>query len=122
MKPCFVPKTTQLKLSGGSDFFFLFLWWVSLGRINTTSVLSLCIGECFHGWLEPLLARIVEEPTAVVSPEISTIDLNSFHFGKPSPNSHAYNRGNFDWSLTFGWEAIPESAKKLRKDETDPVK
>lgn len=78
--------------------------------------------ECFHGWLEPLLARIVEEPTAVVSPEISTIDLNSFHFNKPAPNGHAYNRGNFDWSLTFGWEQIPESAKKLRKDETYPVK
>ncbi|CAJ1085272.1 polypeptide N-acetylgalactosaminyltransferase 6-like isoform X1 [Xyrichtys novacula] len=78
--------------------------------------------ECFHGWLEPLLARIVEEPTAVVSPEISTIDLNNFHFNKPSPGGRAYNRGNFDWSLTFGWEQIPESAKKLRKDETYPVK
>ncbi|XP_029011614.1 polypeptide N-acetylgalactosaminyltransferase 6 [Betta splendens] len=78
--------------------------------------------ECFHGWLEPLLARIVEEPTAVVSPEISTIDLNSFSFHKPVPNGHAYNRGNFDWSLTFGWEGIPEEARKLRKDETYPVK
>ncbi|KAM9855323.1 polypeptide N-acetylgalactosaminyltransferase 6 isoform 1-T2 [Aulostomus maculatus] len=78
--------------------------------------------ECFHGWLEPLLARIVEEPTAVVSPEITSIDLNSFHFNKPSPSNRAYNRGNFDWSLTFGWEPIPEEAKKLRKDETYPVK
>ncbi|GLD46038.1 polypeptide N-acetylgalactosaminyltransferase 6-like protein [Lates japonicus] len=78
--------------------------------------------ECFHGWLEPLLARIVEEPTAVVSPEISTIDLNSFQFHKPVATNRAFNRGNFDWSLTFGWEAIPEDAKKLRKDETYPVK
>uniref|UniRef100_A0A3Q1EP40 Polypeptide N-acetylgalactosaminyltransferase n=1 Tax=Acanthochromis polyacanthus TaxID=80966 RepID=A0A3Q1EP40_9TELE len=38
-------------------------------------------GECFHGWLEPLLVRIVEEPKAVV-----------------------------------------KDAKKLRKDETYPVK
>ncbi|XP_017286440.1 polypeptide N-acetylgalactosaminyltransferase 6 [Kryptolebias marmoratus] len=78
--------------------------------------------ECFHGWLEPLLARIVEEPTAVVSPEISTIDLNNFQFHKPVPTNRAFNRGNFDWSLTFGWEPIPEEAKKLRKDETYPVK
>ncbi|XP_008316376.1 polypeptide N-acetylgalactosaminyltransferase 6 [Cynoglossus semilaevis] len=78
--------------------------------------------ECFHGWLEPLLARIVEEPTAVVSPEITTIDLNSFQFHKPVATNRAYNRGNFDWSLTFGWEAIPEEARKLRKDETYPVK
>lgn len=81
-----------------------------------------CLGECFHSWLEPLLARIVEEPTAVVSPEISTIDLNSFQFHKPVATNRAFNRGNFDWSLTFGWEVIPEDAKKLRKDETYPVK
>ncbi|XP_071380956.1 polypeptide N-acetylgalactosaminyltransferase 6 [Centroberyx affinis] len=78
--------------------------------------------ECFHGWLEPLLARIVEEPTAVVSPEITTIDLNTFQFNKPVASAHAFNRGNFDWSLTFGWEAIPEEARKKRKDETYPVK
>ncbi|KAM6977961.1 polypeptide N-acetylgalactosaminyltransferase 6 [Aplochiton taeniatus] len=78
--------------------------------------------ECFHGWLEPLLARIVEEPTAVVSPDITTIDLNSFQFNKPVTTARAHNRGNFDWSLTFGWEAIPEQAKSLRKDETYPVK
>nr|XP_046252578.1 polypeptide N-acetylgalactosaminyltransferase 6 [Scatophagus argus] len=78
--------------------------------------------ECFHGWLEPLLARIVEEPTAVVSPEITTIDLNTFQFNKPVATNRASNRGNFDWSLTFGWEAIPEDARKLRKDETYPVK
>lgn len=81
-----------------------------------------CSGECFHGWLEPLLARIVEEPTAVVSPEITTIDLDSFQFHKPMPSNHASNRGNFDWSLTFGWEQIPEAARNLRKDETYPVK
>lgn len=81
-----------------------------------------CTGECFHGWLEPLLARIVEEPTAVVSPEIVSIDLNTFQFHKPAPTNHASNRGNFDWSLTFGWESIPEDARKLRKDETYPVK
>ncbi|KAJ8397016.1 hypothetical protein AAFF_G00010700 [Aldrovandia affinis] len=78
--------------------------------------------ECFHGWLEPLLARIVEEPTAVVSPEITTIDLNSFLFNKPVATARAHNRGNFDWSLTFGWEAIPEHEKAKRKDETYPVK
>ncbi|XP_068588746.1 polypeptide N-acetylgalactosaminyltransferase 6 [Cebidichthys violaceus] len=78
--------------------------------------------ECFHGWLEPLLARIVEEPTAVVSPEITTIDLETFQFNKPVAANRAFNRGNFDWSLSFGWETIPEDARKLRKDETYPVK
>uniref|UniRef100_A0A4W4GUC2 Polypeptide N-acetylgalactosaminyltransferase n=1 Tax=Electrophorus electricus TaxID=8005 RepID=A0A4W4GUC2_ELEEL len=78
--------------------------------------------ECFHGWLEPLLARIVEEPTAVVSPDITSIDLNTFQFNKPVASARAHNRGNFDWSLTFGWEAIPDYEKAKRKDETYPVK
>ena len=89
------------------------------GRSN---FLDTSIGECFHGWLEPLLARIVEEPTAVVSPEITSIDMNTFRFNKPVANSRSYNRGNFDWSLSFGWEAIPDDAKKKRLDETYPVK
>uniref|UniRef100_UPI0037E92574 polypeptide N-acetylgalactosaminyltransferase 6-like n=1 Tax=Semicossyphus pulcher TaxID=241346 RepID=UPI0037E92574 len=78
--------------------------------------------ECFHGWLEPLLARIVEEPTAVVSPDIASINLNDFSFHKPVATNRASNRGNFNWGLGFGWEAIPADAQKLRKDETYPVK
>ncbi|KAL1020934.1 hypothetical protein UPYG_G00006600 [Umbra pygmaea] len=78
--------------------------------------------ECFHGWLEPLLARIVEEPTAVVSPDITTIDLNNFAFMKPVSTSKAHNRGNFDWSLSFGWEGLPDHERDRRKDETYPVK
>ncbi|XP_045868321.1 polypeptide N-acetylgalactosaminyltransferase 6 isoform X1 [Meles meles] len=78
--------------------------------------------ECFHGWLEPLLARIAEEETAVVSPDIVTIDLNTFEFSKPVPRGRVHSRGNFDWSLTFGWEALPTHEKQRRKDETYPIK
>ncbi|NWW71571.1 GALT6 acetylgalactosaminyltransferase, partial [Climacteris rufus] len=78
--------------------------------------------ECFHGWLEPLLSRIAEEPTAVVSPDIATIDLNTFEFAKPVQNGKQHSRGNFDWSLTFGWEVIPPRERQRRKDETFPIK
>ncbi|XP_077481082.1 polypeptide N-acetylgalactosaminyltransferase 6 [Stigmatopora argus] len=78
--------------------------------------------ECFHGWLEPLLSRIVEEPTAVVSPHISSISLDTFKFQKPLPNQHYSSRGNFDWGMTFGWEAIPADIFKKRNNETHPVK
>ncbi|XP_016160436.1 PREDICTED: polypeptide N-acetylgalactosaminyltransferase 6 [Ficedula albicollis] len=78
--------------------------------------------ECFHGWLEPLLSRIAEEPTAVVSPDIATIDLNTFEFSKPVQNGKQHSRGNFDWSLTFGWEVIPARERQRRKDETFPIK
>ncbi|XP_070770481.1 polypeptide N-acetylgalactosaminyltransferase 3 [Enoplosus armatus] len=78
--------------------------------------------ECFHGWLEPLLARIAENYTAVVSPDITTIDLNTFEFMKPSPYGQNHNRGNFDWGLSFGWESLPDHEKQRRKDETYPIK
>ncbi|XP_067405977.1 polypeptide N-acetylgalactosaminyltransferase 3 isoform X2 [Emydura macquarii macquarii] len=79
-------------------------------------------GECFYGWLEPLLARIAENYTVVVSPDIASIDLNTFEFSKPSPYGHNHNRGNFDWSLSFGWESLPEHENKRRKDETYPIR
>ena len=79
-------------------------------------------GECFSGWLEPLLSRIAENYTAVVSPDITTIDLNTFEFMKPSPYGQNHNRGNFDWGLSFGWEALPDQEKHRRKDETYPIK
>uniref|UniRef100_A0A8C7ZRV3 Polypeptide N-acetylgalactosaminyltransferase n=1 Tax=Oryzias sinensis TaxID=183150 RepID=A0A8C7ZRV3_9TELE len=55
--------------------------------------------ECFNGWLEPLLARIAQNYTAV-----------------------NHNRGNFDWGLSFGWESLPDHEKQRRKDETYPIK
>ncbi|XP_061734933.1 polypeptide N-acetylgalactosaminyltransferase 3 isoform X2 [Nerophis ophidion] len=79
-------------------------------------------GECFNGWLEPLLARIAENSSMVVSPDISAIDLNTFEFMKPSPHGQNHNRGNFDWGLSFGWESLPDHEKKRRKDETYPIK
>ncbi|XP_023043885.1 polypeptide N-acetylgalactosaminyltransferase 3 isoform X2 [Piliocolobus tephrosceles] len=78
--------------------------------------------ECFYGWLEPLLARIAENYTAVVSPDIASIDLNTFEFSKPSPYGSNHNRGNFDWSLSFGWESLPDHERQRRKDETYPIK
>ncbi|KAI4873753.1 hypothetical protein NFI96_010606 [Prochilodus magdalenae] len=78
--------------------------------------------ECFHGWLEPLLAQLVEHPMAVVSPEIAVIDPNTLKFTKPLPGARARSRGNFDWGLSFGWENIPEPERMKRKDETYPVR
>uniref|UniRef100_A0A3B5ANM9 Polypeptide N-acetylgalactosaminyltransferase 6-like n=1 Tax=Stegastes partitus TaxID=144197 RepID=A0A3B5ANM9_9TELE len=78
--------------------------------------------ECFPGWLEPLLARIAEQPTAVVSPRIPGIDKDSLKFTKPVPNPRYYSRGVFDWALVFAWEVIPEREKKRRKNETYPIR
>lgn len=79
-------------------------------------------GECFYGWLEPLLARLVQEPTTVVSPSIAVIDKNNLQFIKPVMSAPTQTRGNFDWILSFGWESIPEEERVKRKDETYPVR
>ncbi|XP_051735689.1 polypeptide N-acetylgalactosaminyltransferase 6-like isoform X2 [Ctenopharyngodon idella] len=78
--------------------------------------------ECFYGWLEPLLARLVQEPTTVVSPSIAVINKDNLRFTKPVPSSRTHTRGNFDWTLSFGWETIPEEERVKRKDETYPVR
>ncbi|XP_052449415.1 polypeptide N-acetylgalactosaminyltransferase 6 [Carassius gibelio] len=78
--------------------------------------------ECFYGWLEPLLARLVQEPTTVVSPSIAVIDKNNLQFIKPVMSAPTQTRGNFDWILSFGWESIPEEERVKRKDETYPVR
>lgn len=95
---------------------------VVIVKKDAVSDLRVLTGECFNGWLEPLLARIAENYTAVVSPDITTIDLNTFEFVKPSPYGQNHNRGNFDWSLAFGWESLPDHEKQRRKDETYPIK
>ncbi|KAM6929817.1 polypeptide N-acetylgalactosaminyltransferase 6-like, partial [Lycodopsis pacificus] len=71
--------------------------------------------ECFPGWLEPLLARIVDQPAAVVSPTITNINQYDLKFAKPIPGPQYYSRGNFDWRLHFGWEHVSEEETKGRK-------
>ncbi|XP_077370128.1 polypeptide N-acetylgalactosaminyltransferase 6 [Festucalex cinctus] len=78
--------------------------------------------ECFPGWLEPLMSRIAQEPSAVVSPRITTIDLDNFKVKKPSASQHYSNRGSFDWALTFIWDGIPANILALRNNETHPIK
>ncbi|XP_051947903.1 polypeptide N-acetylgalactosaminyltransferase 6-like [Xyrauchen texanus] len=78
--------------------------------------------ECFYGWLEPLLARLVEEPTALVSPNIAIINKDNLEFIKPVSSARTQIRGNFDWVLRFGWESIPEQERVKCKDETHPVR
>ncbi|XP_067302852.1 polypeptide N-acetylgalactosaminyltransferase 6-like [Pseudorasbora parva] len=76
--------------------------------------------ECFYGWLEPLLARLVQEPTTVVSPNIVVINKDNLQFIKPFTRTHT--RGKFDWILSFGWETIPEKERLKRNNETCPVR
>ncbi|KAK4292592.1 hypothetical protein Pmani_034656 [Petrolisthes manimaculis] len=56
------------------------------------------------GWLEPLLARVSENHTHVVTPIIDVISPDTFEY-TPSP----LVRGGFNWGLHFKWDNIPAS-------------
>nr|XP_057903605.1 polypeptide N-acetylgalactosaminyltransferase 12-like isoform X2 [Doryrhamphus excisus] len=89
--------------------------------VTTGDVLTFldCHCECHDGWLEPLLRRIQEEPSAVVCPVIDSIDWNTFKYlGNPADPQ----LGGFDWRLVFTWHQIPEREKKRRRSPTDVIR
>ncbi|AWP21834.1 putative polypeptide N-acetylgalactosaminyltransferase 15 [Scophthalmus maximus] len=57
--------------------------------------------ECHTGWLEPLLERVAQDRTRVVSPIMDVIDWRTFQY-----NATQWPvRGVFDWKLDFYWES-----------------
>uniref|UniRef100_A0A3P9I4G3 Polypeptide N-acetylgalactosaminyltransferase n=1 Tax=Oryzias latipes TaxID=8090 RepID=A0A3P9I4G3_ORYLA len=61
--------------------------------------------ECHEGWLEPLLERVSQDRSRVVSPVMDVIDWQTFQY-----NATQWPvRGVFDWRLDFYWELNPPS-------------
>ena len=75
--------------------------------------------EATFGWLEPLLARIKEDPKVAVVPDIEVIAWRDFGY---STERGSYNRGIFSWELMFNWGPLPESEQKRRKSSIDPIR
>uniref|UniRef100_A0A8C7PPJ1 Polypeptide N-acetylgalactosaminyltransferase n=1 Tax=Oncorhynchus mykiss TaxID=8022 RepID=A0A8C7PPJ1_ONCMY len=89
--------------------------------IATGDVLTFldCHCECHKGWLEPLLDRIKEEPSAVVCPVIDVIDWNTFQYlGNPGEPQI----GGFDWRLVFTWHSVPEYEQQRRRSAIDVIR
>ncbi|XP_029114355.1 polypeptide N-acetylgalactosaminyltransferase 16 [Scleropages formosus] len=69
-------------------------------------------------WLQPMIQRVKEDHTRVVSPIIDVISLDNFAYLAASADL----RGGFDWSLHFKWEQIPIEQKMARTDPTQPIR
>ena len=69
------------------------------------------------GWLEPLLARIVEDRKVVVVPYVDPISWNDMKYKKVASDFH----GAFDWNMEYFYKVIPPNVMNARKSITDPI-
>ncbi|XP_018568163.1 polypeptide N-acetylgalactosaminyltransferase 5 isoform X1 [Anoplophora glabripennis] len=75
--------------------------------------------ECTEGWLEPLLARIVEDRKTVVCPIIDVISDETFEYITASDMTW----GGFNWKLNFRWYRVPQREMDRRNgDRTAPLR
>ncbi|KAJ8401123.1 hypothetical protein AAFF_G00387050 [Aldrovandia affinis] len=88
--------------------------------IASGSILTFLDSHCEVNtdWLQPMIQRVKEDHTRVVSPIIDVISLDNFAYLAASADL----RGGFDWSLHFKWEQIPIEQKMSRTDPTQPIR
>ncbi|GAB1298696.1 Polypeptide N-acetylgalactosaminyltransferase 15 [Apodemus speciosus] len=73
--------------------------------------------ECHPGWLEPLLSRIADDRSRVVSPVIDVIDWKTLQYFASS-----LQRGALDWKLDFRWEPLGKQEQKARPSPISPIR
>ena len=74
--------------------------------------------EVGYQWLEPLLAALQHNPTAIFSPAIDNIDYDSFRY---VPVQESRYSGGFTWNYIYIWKEIPEHINKFRHSIVDPI-
>ncbi|KAG5857895.1 hypothetical protein ANANG_G00024250 [Anguilla anguilla] len=88
--------------------------------VATASILTFLDSHCEVNtdWLQPMLQRVKEDHTRVVSPIIDVISLDNFAYLAASADLGV----RFDWNLHFKWEQIPIEQKMARTDPTQPIR
>lgn len=74
----------------------------------------------FTGWLEPLLARIVEDERHVVLPMHDIIDKDTFKY-IPYVNDNT-PLSVFNWYMFFTWRHVQLPINENRKSIIDPIR
>ncbi|XP_013183210.2 putative polypeptide N-acetylgalactosaminyltransferase 9 [Amyelois transitella] len=75
--------------------------------------------ECNTGWIEPLLDRIVTDPTTVVSPTVDLIDDKTLEYIAQDIGN--LRIGGFTWDLKFIWMGIPQEMRWKRPNPAAPI-
>jgi polypeptide N-acetylgalactosaminyltransferase len=73
--------------------------------------------EANNGWLEPLLARIAEDKTHIVTPDIEVIDFDTFEYAERRDPSI----GVFNWEMRFKWRKM-NAVEKGKDTEGLPLR
>ena len=73
--------------------------------------------ECGEGWAEPLLTRISQDRSTVVSPNIDIIDQDTFEYVIADYESI----GGFNWNLMYEWVGINNNILKKQPNAEDPI-
>jgi len=112
-----IPRTKLLRLKHRSGLIRARVEGAKLATSDVLIVLdSHC--ECNHGWLEPLLHRIHENRTNVVTPVIDGLDQHTWKYlGGPDTTT----RGVFSWSLVFTWLDLPYDVARNRDNPSAPL-
>ena len=76
--------------------------------------------ECNEGWLEPLLARIDENPLAFVVPIIDVIDDKTLEYYHG--NGNYFQVGGFTWSGHFTWVEVSQQEMQRRGSPIAPTR
>ncbi|KAL3873200.1 hypothetical protein ACJMK2_036345 [Sinanodonta woodiana] len=75
--------------------------------------------ECNQNWLEPLLDRVLQDRSRVVSPIIDVINMDNFEYIGASADL----KGGFGWNLVFKWDYMTSEERNERmNNQIGPIR